>query len=113
MLTQLLMLGKRIYSQRLITHRSCAALVRTLNILVGFQEIFPDFCVQLLISPGLFAPAAGQTVRDEQRRRRSQFDRGTTMAEQENDLNYDFDAEYDPELGFPFNGKHIVSFFAS
>lgn len=32
---------------------------------------------------GLFAPSAGQHLRDEQRRRRSQFDRGTTLAEQE------------------------------
>lgn len=30
---------------------------------------------------GLFAPRAGQHYRDEQRRRRSQYDRGTRMAE--------------------------------
>jgi len=33
---------------------------------------------------GLFAPRAGQQYRDEQRRRRSQYDRGTTAAEMEN-----------------------------
>ncbi|KAI5301569.1 hypothetical protein KEM56_001589 [Ascosphaera pollenicola] len=32
---------------------------------------------------GLFAPRVGQQFRDEQRRRRSQFDRGTTAAERE------------------------------
>ena len=30
---------------------------------------------------GLFAPRAGQNFRDEQRRRRSQYDRGTRLAE--------------------------------
>ena len=30
---------------------------------------------------GLFAPRAGQNFRDEQRRRRSQYDRGTRMAQ--------------------------------
>jgi len=34
-------------------------------------------------SLGLFAPRVGQQYRDEQRRRRSQFDRGTTAAERE------------------------------
>lgn len=32
---------------------------------------------------GLFAPRAGQNFRDEQRRRRSQYDRGTRLAEVE------------------------------
>lgn len=32
---------------------------------------------------GLFAPRHGQQYRDDQRRRRSQFDRGTTAAENE------------------------------
>ena len=32
---------------------------------------------------GLFAPRAGQHNRDEQRRRRSQFDRGTRLAAME------------------------------
>ena len=38
---------------------------------------------------GLFAPRAGQNFRDEQRRRRSQYDRGTRLAEIED--SYDFD----------------------
>ncbi|KAI0395334.1 RNA recognition motif 2-domain-containing protein [Xylariaceae sp. FL0594] len=38
---------------------------------------------------GLFTPNAGQHFRDEQRRRRSQFDRGTRMAEAEE---FDYDA---------------------
>jgi hypothetical protein len=42
-----------------------------------------------LITAGLFAPSAGQHLRDEQRRRRSQFDRGTSLAEQE-----EYDLEY-------------------
>lgn len=37
----------------------------------------------MLIQAGLYAPSAGIHYRDEQRRRRSQFDRGTTMAESE------------------------------
>jgi len=32
---------------------------------------------------GLFAPSAGQHFRDEQRRRRSQYDRGTSLAERD------------------------------
>ncbi|CZT46411.1 related to mei2 protein [Rhynchosporium secalis] len=44
---------------------------------------------------GLFAPSAGQQFRDEQRRRRSQYDRGTSLAER--------DEYYDESLylGFP------------
>ncbi|KAI1818801.1 RNA recognition motif 2-domain-containing protein [Poronia punctata] len=42
---------------------------------------------------GLFTPNAGQHFRDEQRRRRSQFDRGTRMAEAEE---YDYDAVLHP-----------------
>ena len=38
---------------------------------------------------GLFTPNASQHFRDEQRRRRSQFDRGTRLAALEE---YDFDA---------------------
>lgn len=36
--------------------------------------------VNLTRIPGLFTPNAGQHFRDEQRRRRSQYDRGTRMA---------------------------------
>ena len=35
----------------------------------------------LTVSIGLFAPRAGQNFRDEQRRRRSQYDRGTRFAD--------------------------------
>ena len=35
---------------------------------------------QLTLPPGLFTPNAGQHFRDEQRRRRSQYDRGTRLA---------------------------------
>ncbi len=45
-------------------------------------------------SLGLFAPRAGQHYRDEQRRRRSQYDRGTRLAELEDA--YEFGA---PEFG--------------
>ncbi|TGO69124.1 hypothetical protein BOTNAR_0015g00400 [Botryotinia narcissicola] len=41
---------------------------------------------------GLFAPSAGQHLRDEQRRRRSQYDRGTSLAEREE---YGFDDDED------------------
>ncbi|KAI2637518.1 RNA recognition motif 2-domain-containing protein [Xylaria nigripes] len=44
---------------------------------------------------GLFTPNAGQHFRDEQRRRRSQFDRGTRMAEAE-------EYEYDAPVHHPF-----------
>lgn len=46
-----------------------------------------------LIVPGLFAPSAGQHLRDEQRRRRSQYDRGTSLAEHE-EYSYDEDLPY-------------------
>jgi hypothetical protein len=36
-----------------------------------------------MVIPGLFAPRHGQQYRDDQRRRRSQYDRGTTAAENE------------------------------
>jgi hypothetical protein len=40
---------------------------------------------------GLFTPNAGQHFRDEQRRRRSQYDRGTRLAALEE---YDYDASH-------------------
>lgn len=40
--------------------------------------------------PGLFAPRAGQHYRDEQRRRKSKYDRGTRLAEmEENEYEYE------------------------
>lgn len=40
------------------------------------------------ITGGLFAPRAGQNFRDEQRRRRSQYDRGTRLAEMEDSYRF-------------------------
>jgi len=45
----------------------------------------------LSLSPGLFTPNAGQHFRDEQRRRRSQYDRGTRLAALEE---YDYEAAF-------------------
>ena len=44
---------------------------------------------------GLFAPRAGQHNRDEQRRRRSQYDRGTRLAEL--DEAYEYQAREEEE----------------
>lgn len=44
--------------------------------------------IMLLNLSGLFAPRAGQHFRDEQRRRRSQYDRGTRLAELEDSYDY-------------------------
>ena len=49
---------------------------------------------------GLFAPNAGQQVRADQRGRRSQYDRGTSLAELDE---YNFDA-YDASEGRAFSG---------
>lgn len=49
---------------------------------------FDPFCSYIT---GLFAPSAGQHMRDEQRRRRSQYDRGTSLAELED---YPHDGQY-------------------
>ncbi|PMD43807.1 hypothetical protein L207DRAFT_631842 [Hyaloscypha variabilis F] len=65
--------------------------------MVGQEEPFPasdnhsklNRSCQNAENVGLFAPSAGQHLRDEQRRRRSQFDRGTSLAEQE-----EYDLEY-------------------
>ncbi|KAI0433941.1 RNA recognition motif 2-domain-containing protein [Xylaria sp. FL1042] len=65
--------------------------------LVGQEEVFPEPDNQSKMKRscenaehvGLFTPNAGQHFRDEQRRRRSQFDRGTRMAEAEE---FDYDA---------------------
>ncbi|KAE9374888.1 hypothetical protein N431DRAFT_405942 [Stipitochalara longipes BDJ] len=65
--------------------------------MVGQEEPFPASdnhskltrSCQNAENVGLFAPSAGQHLRDEQRRRRSQFDRGTSLAERE-----EYDLEY-------------------
>ncbi|KAI9741868.1 MAG: hypothetical protein M1834_000256 [Cirrosporium novae-zelandiae] len=64
--------------------------------LAGTEEEFPkpDNIMKMRRSVenaehvGLFAPRAGQQFRDEQRRRRSQFDRGTRLAEIEDSFDY-------------------------
>lgn len=48
-------------------------------------------------APGLFTPNSGQHFRDEQRRRRSQYDRGTRLAALEE---YDYDAQQQGFLPF-------------
>ncbi|OWP05060.1 RNA recognition domain-containing protein [Marssonina coronariae] len=70
------------------------------NGLAGQEEPFPssDNSSKLKRScenaehVGLFAPSAGQHLRDEQRRRRSQYDRGTSLAER--------DEFYDDNFGY-------------
>ncbi|KAH8683273.1 RNA recognition motif 2-domain-containing protein [Tricladium varicosporioides] len=53
---------------------------------------------------GLFAPSAGQHLRDEQRRRRSQYDRGTSLAERE-EYAYEVYNGYEvPQAIYPFRG---------
>jgi hypothetical protein len=53
---------------------------------------------------GLFAPRAGQHYRDEQRRRRSRYDRGTRLAALEE---YDYEEYYSAEQDFqgPYTGQ--------
>jgi len=46
---------------------------------------------------GLFTPNAGQHFRDEQRRRRSQYDRGTRLAALEE---YDYDTQIQQQSPF-------------
>ena len=43
---------------------------------------------------GLFAPRAGQHFRDEQRRRRSQYDRGTRLAAIEDSYGFEDNEQY-------------------
>jgi hypothetical protein len=57
----------------------------------------------------LFAPNAGQHLRDEQRRRRSQFDRGTSLAERE-EYGYDdgfMHSSYQGYLQCEFMSGHL------
>lgn len=72
--------------------------------MVGMEEAFPpsDNPSKLKRScenaehVGLFAPSAGQHMRDEQRRRKSQYDRGTSLAEREEFGDYGYDEPYSP-----------------
>ena len=47
-----------------------------------------------LVWLGLFAPRAGQHFRDEQRRRRSQYDRGTRLAAIEDSYSFGDNEQY-------------------
>lgn len=50
------------------------------------------------MDPGLFTPNAGQHFRDEQRRRRSQYDRGTRLAALEE---HDYEAAVQQQIFVP------------
>ncbi|KAL8795982.1 MAG: hypothetical protein Q9195_001558 [Heterodermia aff. obscurata] len=80
--------------------------------MAGTEDIFPGpdnpskmrRSVENAEHVGLFAPRAGQNFRDEQRRRRSQFDRGTRLAEMEDayDDRHDYHGELTPSYrGIP------------
>lgn len=74
--------------------------------MAGTEDVFPGpdnpskmrRSVENAEHVGLFAPRAGQNFRDEQRRRRSQFDRGTRLAEMEDayDDRHDYRGEVPP-----------------
>jgi hypothetical protein len=53
---------------------------------------------------GLFAPRAGQHYREEQRRRHSQYDRGTPLAALEE---FDYDGSMNQESGGHYTCKNI------
>jgi len=60
-------------------------------------------------SLGLFAPRAGQHYRDEQRRRKSKYDRGTRLAEmEENELEFEGGVEQYPQSPYPIFGQGPV-----
>ena len=62
-------------------HQSSSDLVKMLSMSVSTCKYL--LCDSYLRCSGLFAPSAGQHFRDEQRRRRSQYDRGTSLAERD------------------------------
>ena len=81
--------------------------------MAGTEDIFPGpdnpskmrRSVENAEHVGLFAPRAGQNFRDEQRRRRSQFDRGTRLAEMEDA--YDDRHDYRGELTPYYQGSSL------
>ncbi|MCJ1307011.1 hypothetical protein MMC25_000656 [Agyrium rufum] len=81
---------------------------------VGEEDIFPSpdnpskmrRSVENAEHVGLFAPRAGQQFRDQQRRRRSQYDRGTRLAEFED--SYEFEDRNIP-AGFPHGFRSTPS----
>lgn len=54
---------------------------------ISFPSHLAHHYADSIFLTGLFAPKQGQAYREEQRRRRSQFDRGTPGAENELDMN--------------------------
>ena len=70
-----------------------------LSMLVGDLAFRTHFALSAMVNseacPGLFTPNAGQHFRDEQRRRRSQFDRGTRHAALEE---FDYDNSTAPTI---------------
>ncbi len=83
-------LEPRTLSPALTIHRRCAEVLKMRNTSVRSQDMIDSGQITKEIAiEGLFAPRAGQNFRDEQRRRRSQYDRGTRLAEIEDA--YDFD----------------------
>ena len=79
-----LWLGKRTHSPDLTTLRRCDGVWKMRSMLVGHgcpRRIYFGSVFRAKTPIGLFAPRAGQYFRDEQRRRRSQYDRGTRLAE--------------------------------
>ncbi len=67
----------------------CGAVLKMPSTLVRHlgHTTWPEFGL-IEITGGLFAPRAGQNFRDEQRRRRSQYDRGTRLAEMEDSYRF-------------------------
>jgi hypothetical protein len=74
---------RRTYSPLPIMPPSSGVAARTLNTLVSLPILSIHTRTLAHLCVGLFAPSAGQHLKDEQRRRRSQFDRGTSLAERE------------------------------
>jgi hypothetical protein len=76
--------------------------------------MFQRYAFVVITDPplGLFAPRAGQHYRDEQRRRRSRYDRGTRLAALEE---CDYEEYYSAEQGFqgPYTGRISFSLYLS
>lgn len=95
--------AQKSHFQELTTRPRCVAALRTPSTLVRSLVERSSTCDSSLTgcSAGLFAPRAGQNFRDEQRRRRSQYDRGTRLAEIEDSfrLSHQFRG---PEPGYGY-----------
>lgn len=77
-------------SQVQTIHQRCGAVLKMPSTLVRHQlgHIVRAEIGLIHVTGGLFAPRAGQNFRDEQRRRRSQYDRGTRLAELEDSYRF-------------------------